>query len=94
MQVAHFYNTIDQQMVLSQQPMMLESAKAFEAVIHNPKEGTKADGHGVSVTWDNPQELEHYVSRLQDVADKLMTENRRLRKCHNVICDKVLKQIK
>lgn len=88
-QVAHFYNTIDQQMILSQQPMMLESAKAFEAIIRNPKEGTKATGHAVSITWEDPQELERYVSRLQAVADKLMTDNRRLRKCHNVICDKV-----
>ena len=38
-QVAHFYNTIDQQMIPSQKPMMLESAKAFERLAKNPKTG-------------------------------------------------------
>lgn len=40
-QVAHFYNTIDQQMIPSQQAMMLEAAMAFEHVIKNPKIGTR-----------------------------------------------------
>ena len=41
-QVAHFYNTIDQQMIPSQQAMMLEAAMAFEHLIKNPKAGSKA----------------------------------------------------
>ncbi|KAL4829789.1 hypothetical protein H8958_009079 [Nasalis larvatus] len=32
-QVAHFYNSIDQQMIRSQRPMMLQSALAFEQII-------------------------------------------------------------
>ncbi|KAJ7398962.1 hypothetical protein BTVI_119896 [Pitangus sulphuratus] len=32
-QVAHFYNSIDQQMIKSQKPMMLQSALAFEQII-------------------------------------------------------------
>lgn len=39
MQVAHFYNTIDQQMIPSQQAMMLDSALAFERLVKNPKAG-------------------------------------------------------
>ena len=39
-QVAHFYNTIDQQMIPCQRAMMLESALAFEKLIKNPKTGT------------------------------------------------------
>ena len=39
MQVAHFYNTIDQQMIPSQQAMMLDSALAFERLVKNPKTG-------------------------------------------------------
>ena len=35
-QVAHFYNTIDQEMLPSQQSMMLESALAFEDLIKHP----------------------------------------------------------
>jgi len=37
--VAHFYDTIDQQMITSQQPMMLNSALAFERIIKDPKAG-------------------------------------------------------
>ena len=69
---------------------MIDSAKAFEAVIRNPKEGAVDKGDRVQITWDDPQELERYIGRLQAVADKLMTENRRLRKCHAVIGDKVV----
>ena len=36
-QVAHFYNTIDQQMIPSQQPMLLEAALQFENIIKHPK---------------------------------------------------------
>lgn len=41
-QVAHFYNTIDQQMIPSQQAMMLDSALAFEKIVKNPKAGESA----------------------------------------------------
>ena len=40
-QVAHFYNTIDRQMIPSQQSMMLDAAMAFEHIIKNPKAGAK-----------------------------------------------------
>jgi len=39
LQVAHFYDTIDQEMITSQQPMMLNSALAFERIIKDPKAG-------------------------------------------------------
>jgi len=35
--VAHFYNTIDQQMIPSQQPMLLDAALHFEEIIKQPK---------------------------------------------------------
>ena len=49
--VSHFYNTIDQQMIPSQQPMLLEAALQFKHIIKHPK--TDADGkvHCVSL-WD------------------------------------------
>ena len=40
--VSHFYNTIDQQMIPSQQPMLLEAALQFKHIIKHPK--TDADG--------------------------------------------------
>lgn len=38
MKVAHFYNTIDQQMIPCQQSMMLDTALAFEQAIKNPSD--------------------------------------------------------
>lgn len=89
--MAHFYNTIDQQMIPSQQSMMLDSALSFERLVKNPKAGSKESGGKTQVTWDNPPELEAYIDKLQAAADKLTSENRRLRKCHYTISDKVIK---
>ncbi|KAJ8297985.1 hypothetical protein KUTeg_024516 [Tegillarca granosa] len=88
-QVAHFYNTIDQQMIASQQAMMLDSALSFERLVKNPKSGSKSKGENVEITWDNPEELDNYINKLQKAAERLTTENRRLRKSHNVVCEKV-----
>lgn len=46
-------------------------------------------GDDVSVTWDDPVELEAYIVKLQAAADRLTSENRRLRKSHQLITDKV-----
>ena len=51
--------------------------------VHQPLQGH------VTITWDNPEELEEYISRLQSAADRLTSENRRLRKCHGTLIDKV-----
>ncbi|XP_053164065.1 cytoplasmic dynein 2 heavy chain 1 isoform X1 [Hemicordylus capensis] len=82
-QVAHFYNSIDQQMIPSQKPMMLQSALAFEQIIKH----SKADGQ---ITWDNPKELEAYIKKLQSAAERLATENRKLRKWHTSFTEKVV----
>uniref|UniRef100_A0A3P8WNV8 Cytoplasmic dynein 2 heavy chain 1 n=1 Tax=Cynoglossus semilaevis TaxID=244447 RepID=A0A3P8WNV8_CYNSE len=84
-QVAHFYNTIDQQMIPSQRPMMLNLALSFEQVIKSKESGGK-----LQITWDNPKELEVYISKLQSAAEKLSTENRKLRKWHTDFIDKVV----
>ncbi|XP_030099868.1 cytoplasmic dynein 2 heavy chain 1 isoform X1 [Mus musculus] len=86
-QVAHFYNSIDQQMIQSQRPMMLQSALAFEQIIKNSKAGS---GGKSQITWDNPKELEGYIQKLQNAAERLATENRRLRKWHTTFCEKVV----
>uniref|UniRef100_A0A3Q3WZD5 Cytoplasmic dynein 2 heavy chain 1 n=1 Tax=Mola mola TaxID=94237 RepID=A0A3Q3WZD5_MOLML len=84
-QVAHFYNTIDQQMIPSQRPMMLGLALAFEQVIKSKESGGK-----LQITWDNPKELEVYITKLQSAAEKLSTENRKLRKWHMDFTEKVV----
>ncbi|KAF0030538.1 hypothetical protein F2P81_017269 [Scophthalmus maximus] len=89
-QVAHFYNTIDQQMIPSQRPMMLSLALSFEQVIKNPRSKSKETGGKLQITWDNPKELEVYISKLHSAAEKLSTENRKLRKWHTDFVDKVV----
>ncbi|XP_077466766.1 cytoplasmic dynein 2 heavy chain 1 isoform X1 [Stigmatopora argus] len=89
-QVANFYNTIDQQMIPSQRPMMLTLALAFEQVIKNPRSQSKESGSKLHITWNNPKELEVYISKLQSATEKLSTENRKLRKWHTDFTDKVV----
>ena len=77
-------------MIPSQRNLMLQSALAFERIIKKPNVGAKdSGGQKVQVTWDNPQELEAYIVKLQAAAEKLTTENRKLRKWHFVLSDKV-----
>eukprot|EP00075_Anas_platyrhynchos_P034676 XP_027323929.1 LOW QUALITY PROTEIN: cytoplasmic dynein 2 heavy chain 1 [Anas platyrhynchos] len=86
-QVAHFYNSIHQQMIESQKPMMLQSALAFEQLIKHSKSGP---GGEAQMTWDNPRELEAYIQKLQAAAERLSTENRKLRKWHTNFIEKVV----
>jgi dynein heavy chain 2 len=74
-------------MLPCQQSMMLESALQFENLIKNPK-GSKSSGG--QITWDNPEDLERYTLSLQASAEKLSTENRKLRKLHQKISDIVI----
>ncbi|KAJ3042257.1 Cytoplasmic dynein 2 heavy chain 1 [Rhizophlyctis rosea] len=89
-QVAHFYNTIDEQMLPSQQPMLLGPALDFERLVKDPtgdgKKGTKKSKDGV--VWDNASELEAYVGKLQAAAERLTSANRRLRKLHNTVMER------
>uniref|UniRef100_A0A8D2JAH6 Dynein cytoplasmic 2 heavy chain 1 n=1 Tax=Varanus komodoensis TaxID=61221 RepID=A0A8D2JAH6_VARKO len=84
-QVAHFYNSIDQQMIPCQKPMMLQSALAFEQIIKVIL--CYSEGQ---ITWDNPKELEAYITKLQNAAERLATENRKLRKWHTNFTEKVV----
>ncbi|OWK62944.1 Cytoplasmic dynein 2 heavy chain 1 [Lonchura striata] len=101
LQVAHFYNSIDQQMIWSQKPMMLQSALAFEQIIKTVfvikcykgcvfiKHSKSGPGGKAQITWDNPRELEAYIQKLQDAAERISTENRKLRKWHTNFIQKV-----
>ncbi|KAI8896032.1 dynein heavy chain and region D6 of dynein motor-domain-containing protein [Globomyces pollinis-pini] len=84
-QVANFYNTIDQQMLPCQQAMLLGPAIEFERIVKSP---TNHKGTG-AITWDNPQDLETYVSKLQSAAEDLTSENRKLRKYHSMIVEHI-----
>jgi dynein heavy chain 2 len=74
-------------MLPCQQSMMLESAVQFENLIKNPKGSSSKNQQ---ITWDNPEDLERYTLSLQSAAEKLSTENRKLRKLHQKISDIVV----
>ena len=66
---------------------MLQSARQFESLIKNPK-GSKSSSD--RLTWNEPEELEKYTLSLQAAAERLSTENRKLRKLHQRISDIVV----
>ena len=84
-QVAHFYNTLDSQIIESQYLMLENQARTLEAIVKNP--GGSSGGGGV--TWDNPEQLQAYTERLQAAASKLMADNRRLRQVHHTFGERV-----
>uniref|UniRef100_A0A1I7UMZ6 Cytoplasmic dynein 2 heavy chain 1 n=1 Tax=Caenorhabditis tropicalis TaxID=1561998 RepID=A0A1I7UMZ6_9PELO len=87
-QIAHFYNTIDQQMIPSQQSLMLEEAIAFEKLVIPRKD---ASNSASKVTWNDPKQLEEFIGQLQTAEQKLSNRNRRLRNVHMELIELVEK---
>ncbi|PIC50747.1 hypothetical protein B9Z55_000153 [Caenorhabditis nigoni] len=87
-QIAHFYNTIDQQMIPSQQSLMLEEAIAFEKLVIPRKD---ASNSASKVTWNDPKQLEEFIVQLQTAEQKLSNRNRRLRNVHMELIEMVEK---
>ncbi|TPP62130.1 Cytoplasmic dynein 2 heavy chain 1 isoform 1 [Fasciola gigantica] len=92
-QVAHFYNSIDSQMIPSQQALMLNSALAFERLIKSPQLQLRGNLNDIDkgITWDQLSEVETYISQLQAASRQLMSENRKLRKVHFTIVEKIIR---
>lgn len=78
-QVVNFYKTIADHMIMCQQPMMIAAANNFTKLLLEQKD----------ITWDNPNSLKSYVSKLQVAVENLSRENRKLRKYHYSVCEKV-----
>lgn len=74
-------------MLPCQQSMMLQTARQFESLIKNPKGSKIASDR---LTWNDPDELEKFTLTLQAAAERLSTENRKLRKLHQKISDIVV----
>ncbi|KAJ3070332.1 Cytoplasmic dynein 2 heavy chain 1 [Podochytrium sp. JEL0797] len=90
-QVAHFYNTIHEQMLPSQFMMLIEPAKAFERLVKDPLVvPDQRNKPGGGFDWSVQASVEEYINKLQTSANHLTSENRRLRKYHNHICDIVV----
>ncbi|CAB3410628.1 unnamed protein product [Caenorhabditis bovis] len=87
-QIAHFYNTIDQQMIPSQQSLMLDDAIAFEKLVIPRKD---ASNSASKVTWNEPKQLEEFIKQLQDAEQRLSNRNRRLRNVHMELIELVEK---
>ena len=79
-QIANFYNSISEQIIHCQKGMLLEDAERFERTLTSPSR---------SATWDNPDALERFIEELRGVSDKLMDKNRRLRKMHESLGEKL-----
>ncbi|EFC42807.1 cytoplasmic dynein [Naegleria gruberi] len=79
-QIANFYNNVHTQVIKSQSSMLIDAASNFERVIFEfqkeDKSWSKANG-------------EKYIAKLKSAAEQFTTENRKLRKYHILIGDKV-----
>ncbi|XP_068211563.1 cytoplasmic dynein 2 heavy chain 1 [Palaemon carinicauda] len=80
-EIANFHNTIGDQMIPSQRPMMLEAALALSGLV---KEQT-------NLTWSNTDALDDYIGRLKTATHRLARENKQLAQCHLMIKERVLK---
>lgn len=56
----------------------------------NPRSQSRDEGGKHQITWENPKDLEQYISKLQSAAERLSTENRKLRKWHTEFTNKVI----
>lgn len=52
--------------------MMIEEARAFDRLVAPSKKGSTTN----TVTWENPKQLEEFITKLQDASEKLATHNR------------------
>lgn len=70
-QVADLYNELGSRVLPCHKPMLLDDARALEAVLTDARDGT-----GRPVTWDNAPAVEGYVRRLQAALQQLTNRNR------------------
>ena len=83
-QVANFYNNMSSQILECQKRMLLGEALAFEEVVKN----TKVSSSG-KLMWNSSNEVAEYIKTVQKAANELMSENRKLRKVHFEIIEKI-----
>ncbi|XP_042887569.1 cytoplasmic dynein 2 heavy chain 1-like [Penaeus japonicus] len=79
-EIANFHNTIGDQMIPSQRPMMLEAALALSGLVQEQN----------NITWSNTQELDSYISRLKAATQRLARENKQLAQCHLMVKERAL----
>jgi dynein heavy chain 2 len=82
-QIANFYNTVDQEMLPFQRPMMVKRAMKFESLIKKPSMTLKE--------WRNVDDLDVYLKSLNDACNDVLEENRFLRSVHSSIIELLVK---
>ncbi|KAL9646809.1 hypothetical protein ABK040_013671 [Willaertia magna] len=80
-QIANFYNNVHTQVIKCQSSMLIEAATNFEKIIFEFQKEDKA--------W-NKINGEKYIFKLKVASEKFTSENRKLRKYHMLIGDKVV----
>jgi dynein heavy chain 2 len=95
-QIAHIYNTMDSQMIPSQQPMLLALAIHFENLIKNPPKSDttkRIESEGVGpneLRWEGVEDITKYITQLQQSVGKLLDTNRQLRQHHGKLMEHVI----
>jgi dynein heavy chain 2 len=79
-QIANFYNNVHTQVIKSQSAMLIEPASLLETVVQKFEKNKRE--------W-NKKEGEKYIAQLKDAAEKFTAENRKLRKYHLMISERV-----
>ena len=88
-QIANFYNTMSTQIIQSQKPMVIEQAMRFEDIVKSCNGGRANTKNANVIQWESGAELEKYIKSVQEAADEIMKENRKLRKAHIAIAEVV-----
>ncbi|CAG9863949.1 unnamed protein product [Phyllotreta striolata] len=78
-QIAHFHNTIGDQMIACQKPMMLNSALELSKLVQEQE----------VVSWGQEKSVERYVNTLKAAVEKLSKENGLLTMYHHQILEKI-----
>jgi dynein heavy chain 2 len=97
-QVANFYNNLSTEIIPCTKGLMLQQAIAFEEVVTNPegavadtkKGGSSSSSSSQSLTWSHPAQVDAYIARLKTATEKLTSQNRRLRKMHLSLAERVI----
>lgn len=80
-QIVHFYCTVGDQILLSQKPILLESAKKFTSLLESREQ----------ISWSkDPDRLALWLEQLRDFAKKFNGQNKYLRQRHQEILSLIL----
>jgi dynein heavy chain 2, cytosolic len=82
-QIANFYNTLSSQVISSQKPMLVQLAREFESNLMLLTERSKLKNQNQGQSID----LENFVNLVQNAANDLTKEIRKLKKSHSTILD-------